>query len=385
MATTGTFNFGTGQFDIPSFLANIQGGGQSGAGLPLNGWSPVQYDPGTTGYNPTGIGPVSNLVNQATNRYMGALNNPNFGGGFENQALSRGLGYAPYFSQGLPAQTLRTGMTAPGYYGFGPQAQSLKFLQQSAPYVQSNPYLQSAMMAANIPAIQQFQEAIMPSIGDAFSQNGVTGSSRQGIAEGIAARGLAQTIANNNAQMASQGYTQGLNAMMQGLNMGQGDYQNALSRQLTAGQIGSSDYENALNRQLNAYNIGSNSDLNAAKAQLALLSGAGGIADLNMYPSSVMQQLGGQRQQQTQQAITDAMNRWNYYQNLPAQQLDTYARLIGGIPLGGAGTTTQQAPSSLLGNVTGALGSIGGLVNAGTALSSAMGGPSTLAGLLSFL
>lgn len=339
------------------------------------GFSPVNYNFGATGYNPQGSGPINNLVNQATNRYSNFLSQPSFGTGYGSEALSRGLGYAPYFSAGLPGQTITRGMSAPGYFDFGSQAGAMNFLQRNVPFAESNPYLQSYMRAANQPLVQQFQEAVLPSIGDQFSQAGMIGSTRQGVAQGIAARGLADAISRNNVTLANEGYNQGLGAMMQSLGMGANAYEGALGRQLTAGQAGAQDYESALRRQLEAYGLGSSSDSERARAELLRLSGAGSAAELGLLPSQIVGGIGAQRQQQVQRGIDDAAGRWNYYQNLPLQQLDAYARLVGGIPLGGAGQETTKMPSTLLGNISGALGSIGGILNTAGTIGRMMGYP----------
>jgi hypothetical protein len=79
-------------------------------------------------------------------------------------------------------------------------------------YAESNPYLQSAMTAATAPMERQFAEsggALQGARQDAI-QTGGYGGSRQGIAEGIAARGLQDKVADTRATMAYKGYQDGL-------------------------------------------------------------------------------------------------------------------------------------------------------------------------------
>lgn len=77
----------------------------------------------------------------------------------------------------------------------------------------SNPYLGRYADAMSRPVTQALTERILPAIrSDAISSGGY-GGSRQGIAEGIAARGAAEAIGDRTAGLYSNAYGQGLNAM----------------------------------------------------------------------------------------------------------------------------------------------------------------------------
>ena len=328
----------------------------------LAAYSPPRYNLGVTGYNPQDSGPLSMLANTGRNRFQAfQQTQPQYG--LADAAVARGQSYAPYLSMGIPGQTLTGAMTAGDYFSGGPQAQSLNFLTQAAPFAETNPYLQSFMRASAQPLVQQFTEEAMPSIGNAFSQAGLTGSSRQGIAEGIAARGLADAISRSNLALASQGYSQGLDAMMGGLGLGQGSYEDAMRRRLGAAELGSRDYESALARQLGGAETGSDQYMKRVAAELSMLGGAENAARLGLLPAQVLEGIGAQRQQQTQRAIDDARGRWDYAQQLPIQQLQRYAQTIGAIPTSAFGTQTTQQPGSLLGTIAGGLGSIGSIVD----------------------
>lgn len=86
------------------------------------------------------------------------------------------------------------------------------FLMNDAKNVNSNPYLQQAMSAATQPMIQDFNSAggALSGIREGAQAAGGFGGSRQGIAEGIAARGLERSVGNVRGQMASAAYDQGL-------------------------------------------------------------------------------------------------------------------------------------------------------------------------------
>jgi len=81
----------------------------------------------------------------------------------------------------------------------------------------SNPYLAQTAQAATSPIMQALMEQIMPGIRSGAVGAGGYGGSRQGIAEGIAGRGALQAIGDTNANIYSQAYGQGLNAMQGGL------------------------------------------------------------------------------------------------------------------------------------------------------------------------
>ena len=303
-------------------------------------YTPVNYNLGETGYNPQDIGPLSYIADTAQNRFKSLLNQPLYGTGQENSALQRGLQYGPYFSYGAPAQ-------------------SLNFLQTRAPFAESNPYLQSYMRAAAQPLLQDYTENILPAIGDRFSMSGMTGSSRHGIAEGIAARGVADAISRSNLALANQGYETGIGAM-----------QNALG-------MGAEDYSNTLSRMLDAYSKGGQQNYIRSLAETGLLGGAEAAGNIGLMPSQVIGSIGSQRQQQTQQAINDAMARWDYTQNYPYNQLNQFASLINGANSAGYNAQSQSAPSSLLGNIAGTLGTVGAISGS---LGSIFGGGGAAAG-----
>lgn len=77
----------------------------------------------------------------------------------------------------------------------------------------NNPYLQGAMQSAIRPLTQNFQENVLSGITDGAVAAGQSGSSRQGIAEGIAARGYMDQVGDVVNNMAYQNYNDGFNRM----------------------------------------------------------------------------------------------------------------------------------------------------------------------------
>ena len=88
---------------------------------------------------------------------------------------------------------------------------AFKFLLQS-PDVANNPYVNAYADAAVQPLQKQLLQSILPSISANSFATGNTGSSRQGVAEGLALQGFTDTAANTRAQIFNNAYGQGLGA-----------------------------------------------------------------------------------------------------------------------------------------------------------------------------
>lgn len=112
-------------------------------------------------------------------------------------------------------------------------------------YAESNPYLQSAMQAAIRPITQSYVDpgGVMAQIRQNAVEAGQYGGSRQGIAEGIAAGRYAQTIGDKLAQMASEGYGQGLDTFGRTMALSPAIMQTQLAPAQTLASVGASDEE----------------------------------------------------------------------------------------------------------------------------------------------
>lgn len=78
----------------------------------------------------------------------------------------------------------------------------------------SNPALQNWINTSTRPLVEQYNEEIMPAIGSGAADVGQFGSSKHGIAQGLAARGLSNATGDVTANIANQGYSQGLQTML---------------------------------------------------------------------------------------------------------------------------------------------------------------------------
>lgn len=80
----------------------------------------------------------------------------------------------------------------------------------------SNPALQGHIDAATRPITETLLEQALPAVRSGAIANGQFGSSRQGIAEGLATGRAAQAVGDTAAKVANQGYQSGLDAMVKG-------------------------------------------------------------------------------------------------------------------------------------------------------------------------
>lgn len=83
----------------------------------------------------------------------------------------------------------------------------------------SNPFLQSTASAATRPIFEGLTQNILPAIRGGAAGTGNVGSSRQGIAEGLASQGALRSAGDASSSIFSNAYGQGLGALVQGLGL----------------------------------------------------------------------------------------------------------------------------------------------------------------------
>jgi len=171
----------------------------------------------------------------------------------------------------------------------------------------TNPYLAATAQAAIQPLTDAYNQTIMPGIRQDAIVAGNLGNDRQGVAEGLASKALLNAAGNVSTDIYNNAYNTGLSNMNQAL---------ALSPSLLEAQF---------------------------------------------YPGQAAANVGNTQQAQAQAQLSDLVNRWNYEQGQPWQQLSNYAGLIGG-SYGNTGTTnytgqaTQNPLTTLLQTGLGAYG-----------------------------
>lgn len=226
----------------------------------------------------------------------------------------------------LQAQQYLTNLANTALPQYGSTVQQASTSALNAPNVQNNPYLQSAIEAAINPAVRGFQTAVMPTIRADFGTGENYGSSRRGVATGLASEALANNIFKTASTMGSEAYGQGLEAQSRAL---------ALTPQTIAAM---------------------------------------------QQPAVTMDTVSQQQQAYQQDLINEAMQRWNFEQTSPWQSLTQYQNLIQG-NYGGSSTgeLTSPAPKS-----NKALSAVGGAA-AGAAIGSVIPGVGTAVGALAGL
>lgn len=141
-------------------------------------------------------------------------------------------------------------------------ANMARFLSGDVLYPESNPALQGYMDAAVRPITEQFTQSVLPNIRNSAVSTGNFGSSRQGIAEGVASQGYTRAVGDTTAKIASQGYGQGLDAFLKNLQLmpttmasqtipalttsGVGDVRQALLQAMRGEQASRSTYDDML-------------------------------------------------------------------------------------------------------------------------------------------
>lgn len=173
--------------------------------------------------------------------------------------------------------------------------------------VNNNPYLYAAAQGAIRPVFEQLTEQALPSIRSGAINTGQYGGSRQALAEGTAIGKATQAALDTTAGMYSDAYNQGLDTMTK-----------------------------------------------------AMLFGPQ-IMSLSQMPAQTLGQLGAAQEGDQQKALSEAMSRWDYSQNLPYQQLSNYLNLLNGASPYSSTTSSQYGGSG-----SPLLGALGGVTAAGS-------------------
>jgi len=188
----------------------------------------------------------------------------------------------------------------------------------------SDPALKAYMDAANADTTRNFTNTVMPGINSTFSAAGRFGSGAQNVQSSNATNNLAGQISNTNAGIT---YNDLAARRAQALSAATG----LGSQQLQAGGL-------LNNRQGSALQL-----LPGLAMQGTQNANAGLLA-------------GGMQQQQSQQELQDYINRFNYNQALPYNNLNWYAQILaGGNPLASQTSTSSGNTSGLQRAGTGAL------------------------------
>jgi len=165
--------------------------------------------------------------------------------------------------------------------------------------VGSNQYVQGQMAANTNRLYQDFNEQTMPALRSNFGKSGQIGSSRQGIAEGLAAQGVARASADSNANILGTAY----------------------------------------NNALDTYS--------------SVLAQAPQLMQAGTMPATLLSQVGQSQRGFEQDKIDEAISRNDFEQNEAWNRLANYMQMVSG---NWGGTTTSTMPKQGGNKLAGALG-----------------------------
>lgn len=134
------------------------------------------------------------------------------------------------------------------------------FWMSDAPWQpQNNPALQGSIDAAVRPIQQQLTESTLPAIRDSAERTGNFGSSRQGIAEGLASGRASQAIGDASSKLVNENYKTNVDAQLKALGLlpqttgtqtagdittsGVGDIRQAMAQALLGEKVGNFNYD----------------------------------------------------------------------------------------------------------------------------------------------
>ncbi len=197
----------------------------------------------------------------------------------------------------------------------------------------ANPYMDGMVDAASRDISRNVNENVMPGIARGAAATGNINSTRTGVAEGIAQRGLQDTIGDISAQLRGTAYQSGIGAAQQ-------DYTNRLGAMMGGAQTASGLLSQGLAGLESGANINNtNTNTNLTSATM-----------LNGYD---------------QNALDNEYQKYTANKNSPWENLSNYYGIIGGNNWGsattGTNTTKTQSNPSMLSTLGSGLGIIGSL------------------------
>ncbi len=192
-----------------------------------------------------------------------------------------------------------------------------------------------------------FQQMAATTIGNILPQIQSQFASGNRLDSGLASRAVGQGLGDAIGGLAYQNYQQGLgqqqSAAEQLANLGQ----NSVAQRLAAAQgLTGVEQGNAQNMLAGAAGLGGNYNT-AAQNQIQQTALAPQTTNMSYDQAAALQGAGQAQQGLNQQAINDAVQRWNYNQQLPYNTLNNYISEIQGNYGGTQKTQTPYASNTL--------------------------------------
>jgi hypothetical protein len=183
-------------------------------------------------------------------------------------------------------------------------------------FLGGSPYREQLIQAATRPLVQQYSETVLPGIASGFSRAGRYGSGAMEQAQARATEAFGRSLGDVAATVSAQDYAR----------------------------------ERGLQQQ-------------AQLAQSALGQAAPSFFQSSFLPSQALAQVGAAREQIAQQPLAEAIQRYQYSQQLPYQQLQGFLGSVYGTPMSASQyAPIPQAQTNRLGSALGGagLGYLGG-------------------------
>jgi len=180
-------------------------------------------------------------------------------------------------------------------------------------FLQGNPYQQAMLAAATRPLTQQYGEQVVPGIASLYSRAGRYGSGAMERALGGATEAYGRALGDVSANIVGQDYAR----------------------------------ERGLQQQ-------------AQMGQAALAQAAPSFFQMGFLPSQALAQVGAAREQIAAQPLQEAMQRYQYSQQLPYQQLQGFLSSVYGTPMGQS--VIPQSQVNRTAQNLGILSTVGGLI-----------------------
>ena len=290
------------------YLQDIYRQGQqlNAQGMPVEGVAGINGMLGNSLGTAYGVG--ANMVASGANAAQGTNMALNYAGGAMGGNAQGGINTAMGAGQGMANMTGMMGAANNG--GFNPA---------NAGRYMNNNLLNSQIDAASTDVVRNLQENQLTGIASNAAGSGNSGSSRAGVAAGIATRGAGDRIGDISASMRGQAYNTGLNIEANRATQNAGFQQQA-------NQSNQSAYNNNMQYGAgvgqNAYNTNQqNQQFGASMAQQLGQQGYG-----NMMSGVGMQQGAGQYMRDYDQQLLN-----NQYQQAmsPFNSLNFYNQIVG--------------------------------------------------------
>ncbi len=297
-------------------------------------------------------GPQQSLLNQLGFQGVGSLLSPSQASQSLQGLTGAGVdllgGAAGLAQQGLPGVPQQAAAQ-----NIAPALQGMLSGQAS-----QNPFFQSSLDAFTGEATRQFGENVLPQLRSSILSAGGP-STRGDLVQGQALGQLGSTIANQAANLQQNAFNQAIGQQNLATQLVSGAQQN-LFGQMEQGRAQRAAELGRLSDQ--AIRGGILGDQNALQRLSAGLPLSGQFTQGLLGQFGALGGVGDQQRGFEQQLINDAIQRFQFEQNAPADALRQFAGFTGSFP---GQTTTQQAPqlSGLQQGLSGALG--GGLLAGG--------------------